>query len=172
MVALDTLHLTPEFVTAFRTLGKQVGYSKLGRAIAYTKVPPAVMNTHGPTAYKPKVSRNGRKGKHQWFCRGNGRKHTCVCYTVCQACLKEPDHRFTHDGKGPMRYSMLLSRQVAKDVGVRKLQEIADALPKRECCGSPMGVMPDSLDPRRWRYQCAVNPKHQEDTEINIACSP
>jgi len=40
MIALGTLkpHLTPEFLTAFRALGKQVGYRNLGRAIAYTKL--------------------------------------------------------------------------------------------------------------------------------------
>lgn len=174
MVALDTIrpHLTPNFVAAFRALGKQVGYSKLGRAIAYAKLPAVT------TGVEPKVSRNGRRGKHEWFCRGNGRKHTCVCHSVCRECLVNPQHRFTHNPTGIFAYSFLVSGQRGTTAETdslgrgHRLHAIANAMPKRECCGLPMGVMPDSLDPRRWRYQCAVDPKHQEDTEISIAVSP
>jgi len=58
-VCLETIkpHLTPEFVGAFRALGKQVGYSKLGRAIAYVNLSP---NGDGPNLESTlTVSRNG-----------------------------------------------------------------------------------------------------------------
>lgn len=189
MVCLDTIrpHVTRDFLREFRALGKQVGYRNLGRAIAYMDTTALMPTSATPTVSRNGQRRNGRKGKHQWFCRGSGRKHTCVCYTVCQTCLKEPEHRFTHNVKGIFAYSFLVQRgNGAASVSGHTLQEIAACLmdnPKIafgrwthetevKCCGEPMGVMPDSLDPSRWRYQCAVDPKHSRDVRIAIGCGP
>jgi len=84
--------------------------------------------------------------------------------------LADPKHRYTHDVRYPFTYGFYAPTEWKLDLplGDQTLRTFADALAVRSCCGERMGLTPDFTNPTRWRYQCAVDPKHSEDTEINI----
>ena len=189
MIALGTLkpHLTPEFLTAFRALGKQVGYRNLGRAIAYTKLDATSL---GRT---PSIAGNGDRGNladkfqaereaYQARCRTRaapramyrhkGKRYHPMC---CQLAAEQGipafmAHADTHFWRWP---SVLRVRGWNEVSGGNewRVKAVADALPSRKCCKHRMGLTPDYTDAHHWRYQCDKNPDHCQDIMITIGPS-
>lgn len=148
MVALDTLkpHLTRDFVVAFKTLGKQVGYRNLGRAIAYMKMP-----DNGATpeqASEPSITPRGSVAPAELPKKG---PLWVRAFTPCAEHAKEAQaYILGQDGRGPdfLAYSlrdMLARCDACKEWSNRHARIMAEEMVNRNA------PMPHSKN--KWWYQ-------------------
>jgi hypothetical protein len=151
--------VTPAFARAVRELAMQIGWRNVAKSIAYG---PTQNETVAP--YTP--ARNGNE--HKATPRRKGRKLWWLAYPAEyeMAARVEYDHkRHSYNCKlsTPFRWAQGCERRA-----LDKTSERLSLYSKRECCGSPMGIMESwpveggHGEPLLAVYQCAVNAAHRQ----------